>query len=71
MRAAHKLFFIVAQHFRVKDSSLRFLEQMKIKNKNFFVIQEEEDYIEASLVFRTFEEEEYESPEESDDEEEE
>jgi len=30
--------------------------------------EEEEDYIEASLVFRTFDEEEYESPEESDDE---
>jgi len=29
--------------------------------------EEEEDYIEASLVFRTFEEEEYQSPEESDD----
>jgi len=30
--------------------------------------EEEEDYIEASLVFRTFDEEEYESPEESDEE---
>jgi len=27
--------------------------------------EEEEDYVEASFVFRTFEEEEYESPEES------
>jgi len=31
--------------------------------------EEEEEYIEASLVFRTFEEEEYESPEESEEEE--
>lgn len=33
--------------------------------------EEEEDYIEASLVFRTFDEEEYESPEESEEEEDE
>lgn len=32
--------------------------------------EEEEDYVEASLVFRTFDEEEYESPEASEDEEE-
>jgi len=31
--------------------------------------EEEEDYVEASFVFRTFEEEEYESPEEESDEE--
>lgn len=33
--------------------------------------EEEEEYIDASLMFRTFEEEEYESPEDSDDEEDE
>lgn len=32
--------------------------------------EEEEDYVECSLVLRTFEEEEYESPEEESDEEE-
>ena len=37
---------------------------------SFICFQEDEDYIWASCTFRTFEEEEYESPESSDEEEE-
>lgn len=52
-----------------KNSQIRPLE-LKNTDKRLYS-EEEEEYIEASLVLRTFDESEYESPEESDDEDEE
>lgn len=46
------------------------LDEMQATDERLYS-EEEEDYVDASLVFRTFDEEMYESPEESDDDEEE
>jgi len=53
-----------------KQSTLNVQDTM-IETDERLYSEEEEEYIEASLVFRTFDEEEYESPEESDEDEEE
>jgi len=53
-----------------KNSKLNCLDLMRETDERLYS-EEEEEYIEASLVFRTFDEEEYESPEDDDDEEEE
>lgn len=45
--------------------------KLMTKTDDRLVLEEEEEYVEASFVFRTFEEEEYESPEEDSDEDEE
>jgi hypothetical protein len=52
-----------------KRSVLNCQDTMKETDERLFS-EEEEDYVEASMVFRTFDEEEYESPEESTDDEE-
>lgn len=52
-----------------KSSKLNVQDLMKETDTRLYE-EEEEEYIEASLVFRTFDEEEYDSPEESDEEEE-
>lgn len=50
-----------------KASALKIQDVLQETDERLFG-EEEEDYIEASLVFRTFDEEEYESPEESEEE---
>lgn len=52
-----------------KKSTLK-CQDIMIETDERLYSEEEEEYIEASCVFRTFDEEEYESPDESDDEEE-
>lgn len=53
-----------------KKSTLN-VQDVMIETDERLFSEEEEEYIEASLVFRTYDEEEYESPEESDEDEEE
>jgi len=53
-----------------KKSTLS-IQDVMVETDERLYSEEEEEYIEASLTFRTFEEEEYESPEESDEDEEE
>lgn len=52
-----------------KRSKINALDEMQNTDERLYS-EEEDDYVEASLVFRTFEEEEYESPEESEEEDE-
>jgi len=61
-------FFKMEKAEQRKNSKITAMEMMQKTDKRLFE-KEEEEYIEASLVFRTFEEEEYESPESSEEEE--
>lgn len=59
------------EYLPMRKKSVLKIQDVMAETDERLLSEEEEDYIEASLVFRTFDEDEYDSPEESDDEEEE